>query len=943
MLVVIVSSCSTQEIDYQANEPVDEVFYATFEQSSSDEDTRLYADEDLYLRWTADDRVSIFNRITYNQQYKFQGKTGDNAGEYAKVENAEFVTGNAITNVVSVYPYQESTAISEKEVISISLPSEQAYAENTFGLGANTMVSVSGDNVLQYKNVGGYLMLKLYGDDIAVSSITLKGNNGEKISGSATVTMPLNGAPSVVMAEDASTEITLKSDSPIQLGTSADESTIFWFVVPPTTFNKGFTITVNTEQGFQFKKSTSGLLEIKRNTLSRTSALKVYDTFEVYSDLSGGGETANCYIINKAGEYKFPIIKGNGSKGVIISGDTAEIEGVSDACVVWQDADIISSVGVQRGYVVFETASTWRKGNAVLAVKNSEGTILWSWHIWSTDYVLGSNDIQVYNHAKTNLYKMMARSLGEVNGRATYYQFGRKDPFPAKKAEKIGTSGSLNASIQQPDTFFANSGSDWCTASRTDWWDAGCNSNNSSSSSASTLKGGKTIYDPCPAGYRVPPDDAFTNFTTTGTNTESASEINSPSTSAFYMNDYSFSFYTGVGSNTITFKALGGLNAKTGSVLNYIAYYYGAHPSGYSTSRLLQFYSNAVKPQNTDYSRALAGTIRPVRNEVESETIYESQDYSKDGTMIQLKSHTVGTGIKILIVGDGFTDKDIDSGKYDMQMKLASEYFFNIEPFKSFQDRFDVVNMRVVSQTSVFDAEKRTAFQAAYEGGSHITGNLSAAYQRAIKAFGTYKDVVIIVVMNSTRYAGTCYMAGKTVSVAFCPTSTETYYPYETVVHHEAGGHGFANLGDEYGYGGTIPDSEKQEISTMFASYGWYPNLDCNSDRETIRWSQFLSDDLYSTSTGVYQGGYGYSYGVYRPTSDSCMNHMYGEFNAPSRFAIYKRIMERSGDTWSWEKFIAYDVINRSTRSAGAYYPVPNYYIPHQSPIAVDLKDYGLE
>lgn len=939
-MIVLLAACSVNKegVDSSENSAADD-FFATIE----DEPTRVFADSELRVLWNADDRVTIFNKRTDNDQYRFAGEDGDNAGTFKKVTSEGTETRSVLSYAYSVYPYQESTTISSNGTISLTLPSDQSYMENSFGKGANTMIAVTREDELIFKNLCGYLAVKLYGSNIGVTSITIRGNSDEPLAGKAKVNASMEGTPSLSFDSGASREIKLKLQTPVKIGATAETATVFWFVVPPTTFNKGFTITVNTEQGFQFKKSTSGLLEIKRNTLSRTSALKVYDTFEVYSDLSGGGETANCYIINKAGEYKFPIIKGNGSKGVIIKGDTAEIEGVSDACVVWQDADIISSVGVQRGYVVFETASTWRKGNAVLAVKNSEGTILWSWHIWSTDYVLGSNDIQVYNHAKTNLYKMMARPLGEVNGRATYYQFGRKDPFPAKKAEKIGTAGSLNASIQQPDTFFANSGSDWCTANRTDWWDAGCNSNNSSSSSASTLKGGKTIYDPCPAGYRVPPDDAFTNFTTTGTNTESASEINSPSTSAFYMNDYSFNFYTGVGSNTITFKALGGLNAKTGAVLNYIAYYYGAHPSGYSTSRLLQFYSNAVKPQNTDYSRALAGTIRPVRNEVESETIYESQDYSKDGTMIQLKSHTVGTGIKILIVGDGFTDKDIDSGKYDKQMKLASEYFFNIEPFKSFQDRFDVVNMRVVSQTSVFDAEKRTAFQAAYEGGSHITGNLSAAYQRAIKAFGTYKDVVIIVVMNSSRYAGTCYMAGKTVSVAFCPTSTETYYPYETVVHHEAGGHGFANLGDEYGYDGTIPESEKQEISTMFASYGWYPNLDCTSDRETIRWSQFLSDGLYSTSTGVYQGGYGYSYGVYRPTSDSCMNHMYGEFNAPSRFAIYKRIMERSGDTWSWEKFIAYDVINRSTRSAGAYYPVPNYYIPHQSPIAVDLKDYGLE
>ena len=673
-----------------------------------------------------------------------------------------------------------------------------------------------------------------------------------------------------------------------------------------------------------------------------------YDAYENYVDLSGGGETANCYLINKAGEYMFPIIKGNGSKGVIISGDTADIPDAADAGIVWQDADIIASVGVHKGYVVFETTQTWRKGNAVLAVKNAEGTILWSWHIWSTDYVLGSNDIPVYNHSKKNLYKMMARTLGETNGAAPFYQFGRKDPFPARSVDavKLGSSGSLEASIQQPDIFFANSGSDWCTSSRINWWDAGCSAYNSSTTSASTLRGNKTIYDPCPAGYRVPPDDAFTNFTTTGTNTESTSEINSPSPDAtsFYRNDYTYRFYTGNGSNTISLKAMGGLNAATGQYLSYIAYYYGAHPSGYFTGRLLQFYMSVVKPQNTDYSRALAGTIRPVRNEVESETVYESTDYSQDGTTVQIQRHSVGTGIKLLIVGDGFTDKDIANGTYDKSMKQAADYFFNIEPYKSFQNRFDVLNMRVVSKTSVFDSEKRTAFQAVYEGGAHITGNLNEAFQRAKDAYGAIQDVVMIIVMNSKRYAGTCYMVGNSFSIAFCPMSTDTYYPFETVIHHEAGGHGFANLGDEYHYDGTISQSEKDDIVNGYSSYGWYPNLDVTPDRELIRWNQFLSNSLYSSSTGIYEGGYGYLYGVYRPTDNSCMNHMYGDFNAPSRYAIYKRIMERSGDTWSWDKFVTYDAVNRSTanavNAADAYSPIPDWAPVPYPPVAVNIKDY---
>ena len=269
----LVASCSIQEKDFENPQQDDVIFYASFEQPA--EGTKVYANEDLHLRWTADDRVSIFNKNTYNQQYKFLGETGDNAGEFSEVSSASFVTGNEMSHIVSVYPYQDGTKISESGVITVNLPAEQHYAENTFGLGANTMVSVSEDNFLQYKNVGGYLRLSLYGEDVSVSSITLKGNNGEKLAGKVTVTMPLDGTPTVVLADDATGEITLICDTPVALGATAEESVDFWFVVPPVTFSAGFTITVNDKSSGTFEKSTPKSIAIERNRLSKMSPMEV--------------------------------------------------------------------------------------------------------------------------------------------------------------------------------------------------------------------------------------------------------------------------------------------------------------------------------------------------------------------------------------------------------------------------------------------------------------------------------------------------------------------------------------------------------------------------------------------------------------------------------------------------------------------------------------------
>lgn len=274
LAIALFAACSTQEIDIQTPVQDDIEFYASFEQPA-DESTRVYANEDLLLRWTADDRVSIFGKNTYNQQYKFLGETGDNAGGFSKVDGAEYVTGNPISNIVSVYPYQEGTKITEAGTLTLNLPSEQHYAENTFGLGANTMVSVSEDNFLQYKNVGGYLRISLYGEGVSVSSISMKGNNGEKMAGKATVTMPLDGVPTVVFADDATDEIALVCDSPVALRATTEESKDFWFVIPPITFSKGFTITVTKADGAVFVKSTSKNIVIERSNLTKMSSMEV--------------------------------------------------------------------------------------------------------------------------------------------------------------------------------------------------------------------------------------------------------------------------------------------------------------------------------------------------------------------------------------------------------------------------------------------------------------------------------------------------------------------------------------------------------------------------------------------------------------------------------------------------------------------------------------------
>ena len=255
--------------------PQYEEFYATIEQPSETMDTKTYADDQFRVLWHADDRITIFNKYTYNQQYAFQGETGDNAGGFSKVGDDDFVTGNDLPDIYAVYPYQKGTKISNDGVITVSLPAEQTWAEGSFGPGSNTMISATSDNKLKFRNTGSILAFKLYGSNVQVSTITLQGNNGERIAGKATVTMPVGGAPSVAMQSDATRSITLSCATPVTIGTSAGNYTEFWFIVPPTDFTRGFTITVTSADGGIFEKKTDKSVSLARNRIYRMAPIEV--------------------------------------------------------------------------------------------------------------------------------------------------------------------------------------------------------------------------------------------------------------------------------------------------------------------------------------------------------------------------------------------------------------------------------------------------------------------------------------------------------------------------------------------------------------------------------------------------------------------------------------------------------------------------------------------
>ena len=273
LICLLAVSCTVQEFDTPTfplapDSAGDDVFYASLE-SYSAPDTRVSVDENIKFYWDAADQISIFNRNSQNQSYQFSGETGDKSGTFTRVSDPVEAENN-LGSVYAVYPYQETTSIYEAGVISLTFPSVQTYKAGSFGPGANLMVSMTDDNFLSFKNLGGYLVLKFTGSG-SIKSIKLEGNGNEPLSGKATVTTGVE--PAISMASTAGTSITLNCETPVELGSTP---TIFWMVVPPTTFTQGFTLTVTDPNGYVFFKETTRTdLAITRNSVLRIAPIAV--------------------------------------------------------------------------------------------------------------------------------------------------------------------------------------------------------------------------------------------------------------------------------------------------------------------------------------------------------------------------------------------------------------------------------------------------------------------------------------------------------------------------------------------------------------------------------------------------------------------------------------------------------------------------------------------
>ena len=296
--------------------------------------------------------------------------------------------------------------------------------------------------------------------------------------------------------------------------------------------------------------------------------------------------------------------------------------------------------------------------------------------------------------------------------------------------------------------------------------------------------------------------------------------------------------------------------------------------------------------------------------------------------VVTLQKATQGKGVNLVILGDGFSAKDISEGKLESAVREAYKHFFDLEPYRSYKEYFNVYSAVSVSQESGVGTTNTIVynrFNTSAKGGVTLGGRNGESDIREIMEYAckaptvseqNLHETLIIMIPNTTDYGGICYMYDDGEAIAYCPMSNYGYpFDFRGVIQHEAGGHGFGKLGDEYIYHNAFIDAcgcgccpHNGQLSAAKAK-GWYGNLSLSGKRSEVPWSRFLTHDKYKQIVDVFEGGYMHSRGVYRSEYNSCMNNNVPYYSTVSREEIVKRIMRYSGETYSFADFVSKDKI----------------------------------
>lgn len=309
-------------------------------------------------------------------------------------------------------------------------------------------------------------------------------------------------------------------------------------------------------------------------------------------------ESANCYVVTEPGVYSFKALKGYSTEPLSAIGSVEVLWETWGTVEEVQANSVVAQVDYEKEMVYFRVAEDFHSGNAVIAARDDQGSIMWSWHIWVPETAIGEDlyGLSRKQSMDRNLGALVAASTDGASPKSAglFYQWGRKDPFPGVGDFASGTPASVSGeamtlyggqmsvakSIKQP-TAFANYDGNWNASGTESLWSSS-----------------KTMYDPCPPGYRIP------------YRSESLLFSNYPwDVSGWEYNDAAYYFTVG---NPVTTYPLGGYITTDGAY-----YQYGEGTRVWCSRQATtadEAYNFRIFPNETDGGASYGNGTKPTSN-----------------------------------------------------------------------------------------------------------------------------------------------------------------------------------------------------------------------------------------------------------------------------------------------------------------------------------------
>lgn len=912
--------------------------------------------------WEQSDAIGIFSNATAEAvRYDLTEIQGDEA-------RFESETGVSGEEFYAFYPYSAQSAV-EGTKISYRLTDGQDYRTGSFDTGDCPMVAKSTHSDFRFLQTCGIIRLRLTGT-MAVSAIRLQGNNGEALAGDGTIDVASDAPVFTIDGNgDKQTTIQLRTSANVQL--SELSVTEFYFVVAPQTLTQGITVditgTINGKEQ-TIRKQTQKSITVTRSVISSFAAVDTDAELEpegptdrdvliaLYDATNGDNWTNNTNWCTNAPLSEW--------YGVTLDYSQERVQYIHLSY-----NNLVGSIPEEIGNLT-ELYTLDLSGNTLTGeIPSSIGNMHILGYLYlNNNQLTGSipqeignlSDLRACYIYENQLMGNIPSEFGNLINLEYCYLFGNQ--LTGEVPETLSRLTKLQA-MDFSDNMLGGDVPEAVTA--TDWWQ---------------INGYRCIEQNEPGGFTFETLNLYIpDFTATdnrGNTIRTIDIVSSHKVTLYYVwatwCGYSKAFHPVMSELYQRYKnhsleiigiCTDGMD-NPADANNYIesndmewptlmenpegGIPYSGFPTVIAfdeTGKMIFHSSFTSRDELPEFLKGILG---------EGDAPYESTDFSADRKAYTLQTASEGNGINVVLMGDAFSDRQIADGTYEKVMQQAADAFFSEEPYASFRDMFNVYYVNAVSQNEGYFDGGETAFSCYFGEGTRVGGKDGLCMQYAQAAFNftdeQMQDVLIIVMMNSTRYAGTCWMYyntgytsdyGRGTSVAYFPIGT-TYEDLATILHHEAGGHGFAKLNDEYAYEymGMIPANEIRDEQNMRENYGWGKNTDYIPDPARVYWSKFIADSRYaSENIGVYEGACTYWTGAYRPTENSIMNDNTGGFNAPSREAIYYRIHKLAyGESWTYdyEEFVNWD-LNQRARSRVSVVPQKKY-PPTAPPVVIKAR-----